>query len=765
MQKKLFRLAVWLCAGIFAVTVARAQNNLSVYADALVNGFQDWGWATHSFANTSPVHTGANSVSITIATTGYDGLQICRAAGTDLDSSPYTNVSFWINGGASGGQQLQVFGLLHVGGTQNIWQLSTPLANLQTNTWQQITIPLSTLGVANKTNFTGIVIQSRIGAIQPTFYLDDIQLNANPPPALVHLGVNATNTLRAADARWFGLNTAIWDSNFDTTFTANALAELGTSVLRGPGGSTSDEYHWVKNSSLANTWQWATSFAKYVHIATNAGSQAIITVNYGTGTSNEAAAWVAYANSTNGAALALGTDLYGTNWFTTGYWSALRAAAPLGSDDGKNFLRLSRTAPLGFKYWEVGNENYGTWETDTNNFPHDPFTYAVRAAGYITQMKQVDPTIKIGIPVVTGEDANANGYSAHPALNPRTSVSHNGWTPVVLATMKALGVTPDFIVHHVYPQFQNDSDAALLQASVNWATDAANLRQMITDYVGTSGTNIEILCTENNADAGTQGRQSTSIVNGLYLADSLAQLMKTEINAFIWWDLRNGQDAQGAGGDFNSSLYGWRTYGDLGIIGNANTRYPTFYGFKLMQFFARPGDTILNSTSDYNLLSSYASRKANGALALLVINKNLATNLTAQIALTNFSPSAIATVRSFGITQDEATRTNSIIPGAQDIATNSFTTASTNFTTSFPPYSLTLFTFSPAAPKVQTPAAPAEKFIFQLQGQTGVPYQIQTSTNLFAWASNSTVTLTNTTWTLTNNTAPGAKFWRAVWLP
>ncbi len=755
MQKKFLRLALWLCVVFFAFASVRAQNNLAIYSDGLVNGFDDWSWAAHNIANAAPVHAGTYSISVT--GNYWEGISFHHA---DINTSPYTNFTFWVNGG-SGGQRLRVYAELSGVGQVN-YDIPTVLA---TNTWQQVIIPLPTLGVANKTNLSRINIQlAQIsGSTSNAYYLDDIQLTANPPPSLVHLGVNATNTIRAADARWFGLNTAIWDNNFDTTFTSSALAELGTSILRGPGGSTSDEYHWVKNTTLANTWTWATSFAKYVHIATNVGSQAIITVNYGTGTSNEAAAWVAYANATNAATLTLGSDLYGTNWFTAGYWTSLRAAAPLGSDDGKNFLRLSRTAPLGFKYWEVGNENYGTWETDTNANPHDPYTYAVRAVGYITQMKAVDPTIKIGVPVVTGEDNNANGYSAHPALNPRTSVSHNGWTPVVLATMKSLGVTPDFIVHHVYPQYQSDSDATLLQTSANWAMDAASLRQQITDYVGAAGTNIEILCTENNADAGNQGRQSTSIVNGLYLADSLAQLMKTEINAFIWWDLRNGSDTLG---DFNASLYGWRSNGDLGIIGDANTRYPTFYGFKLMQYFARPGDTVLNASSDYNLLSSYASRKANGALTLLVINKNLATNLTAQIILTNFSPSATATVRSFGITQDEATRTNSLVPGAQDIATNSLATASTNFTTAFPPYSITLLTFAPAAPKVATPSAPAGKFIFQLQGQTGVPYQIQTSTNLSAWVSNSTVMLTNTTtWTLTNSTAPGAKFWRAVWLP
>jgi hypothetical protein len=717
MHKTFFRLPLWLLAGVFVLASARAQSNLAIYSDSLVNGFQDWGWATHNYANTSPVHSGADSVSVTIATASYEGLQICRAAGTDLDSTPYTSLTFWINGGASGGQQLNVYGLLHVGGSQNVGQLSTNLANLQTNVWQQITIPLSSLGVANKTSFTGFVIQSRIGAIQPTYYVDDIELNANPPPALVHVSVNASQTLRVADARWFGLNTAVWDSYFDTTYTSNALAEIGTRILRFPGGSLSDEYHWATGTTGTNTWTWSTTLNNFVHIATNAGVQAMITVNYGTGTPQEAAAWVRHANVTN---------------------------------------------HFNFKNWEVGNENYGTWETDTNVYPHDPYTYAVRTAQFITQMKAADATIKIGVPVVTGEDANANGYSSHPAFNARTSTSHNGWTPVVLATLKSLGVTPDFLIYHVYPQYQTDNDQTLLQASANWAPDAADLRQQITDYFGAAGTNIEILCTENNNDSGPEGKQSTSIVNGLYLADSLAQLMKTEFNGFFWWDLRNGADTTG---DFSSSLYGWRSNGDFGIIGGSNTRYPVFYSFKLMQYFTRPGDTVLNSTSDYSLLSSYASRKANGALALLVISKISYTNLNAQITVTNFFPWSAATVRSFGIAQDEATRTNSILPGAQDIATNSFATASTNFTTTFPPYSLTLFTFAPAAPRLQTIAATGGKFIFQLQGQSGVPYQIQTSTNLFIWSSNSTVTISNTAWNVTNTISSGAKFWRAVWLP
>ena len=41
----------------------------------------------------------------------------------------------------------------------------------------------------------------------------------------------------------------------------------------------------------------------------------------------------------------------------------------------------------GFQYFEVGNENYGSWETDSNNRPHDPVTYATRFVQYITYVR------------------------------------------------------------------------------------------------------------------------------------------------------------------------------------------------------------------------------------------------------------------------------------------------------------------------------------------------------------------------------------------
>src|SRR5204863_5315351 len=128
-------------------------------------------------------------------------------------------------------------------------------------------------------------------------------------------------------------------------------------ALRFPGGSLSDEYHWSSGTSSTNQWKWATSFSNFAHIATNLGAEAFITVNYGTGTPAEAAGWVRHANVTN---------------------------------------------HFGFKYWEIGNECYGTWETDTNVNSHDAYTYALRASNYFIQMRAADPTIKIGVVAVPG---------------------------------------------------------------------------------------------------------------------------------------------------------------------------------------------------------------------------------------------------------------------------------------------------------------------------------------------------------------------------
>ncbi|HEY2107443.1 MAG TPA: hypothetical protein VGH29_16715, partial [Candidatus Binataceae bacterium] len=421
-------MALVLCAGAITGT-AWAQSDQGIYTNTLLNGWQNWSWAAVNLTNRSPVQSGTASIAVSAGP--WQALYLAHAG---FDSSMYGNLVFWINGGPSGGQLLQV--QAELGGAP---QTVVALPALAANTWQQVTIPLASLGVQDQSDLDGFWIQDRSGRAQPLFYVDTISLTMEPPPSTVNVTIDAARALRTVDPRHFALNAAVWDDLFDTATTKNLLTAMGNQALRFPGGSLSDDYHWATNTTDSNTWKWATSFSQFADVATTVGAQVFITANYGSGTPAEASAWVKSSNVTN---------------------------------------------HHGFRYWEVGNEVYGFWETDNNSRPHDPYTYAQRFAQYYSQMKAVDPTIKVGAVAIPGEDGYAN-YTDHPARNPRTGVSHNGWTPVMLATLKSLGVKPDFLIHHRYVQAPGaESDQGLLLSSGSWASDAADLRQQLNDYLG-----------------------------------------------------------------------------------------------------------------------------------------------------------------------------------------------------------------------------------------------------------------------------------------
>jgi hypothetical protein len=68
-----------------------------------------------------------------------------------------------------------------------------------------------------------------------------------------------------------------------------------------------------------------------------------------------------------------------------------------------------------------------------------------------------------------------------------------------------------------------------------------------------------------------------------------------------------------------------------------------------------------------------------------------------------------------------------------------------------------------AAPRLQVVPAAASQFVFQVSGVPGVPYLIQSSTNLRTWLSVSTNTLPGGILYVTNSLGLAQQFWRAVW--
>jgi alpha-L-arabinofuranosidase len=413
-------------AALFALAAGAASaQDLVIYDEALRFGWQSWSWAAVNSGSTAYAHGGNRSIEVRMRA-GWQALALHHAP---LPTSPYAALSFWIHGGGTAGRTLRLVAQVD-GVARPAVQLAAYLDGgvIAATAWKRVTVPLADLGVAGTLALTDIWLQEAAGAPQPAFYLDDVALDAAPVPDVVRVAVDAARVVRTVDERVFGLNATIWDPDLATAETAALLAAAGTRALRFPGGSLSNEYHWKTNTTLDHTWTWATGFDGFAGLVNALGAQVFISVNYGSGTPEEAAEWVRYANLEQG---------------------------------------------LGIGYWEIGNENYGAWETDNQAMPHDPYTYAVRAREYIGAMKAVDPTVRVGVVVLAGEDSYANNTS-HPATNPRTGAVHNGWTPVLLSTLRALGVTPDFVIHHRYEQGPGDeTDALLLQSAATWPRERA----------------------------------------------------------------------------------------------------------------------------------------------------------------------------------------------------------------------------------------------------------------------------------------------------
>jgi len=120
-------------------------------------------------------------------------------------------------------------------------------------------------------------------------------LSLNLPAAAlaqtVNVSVDFNHSIRTVDERVFGVNAVIWDGQTANPQTINLLSAAGVRAIRIPGGSASDEYHWRTNTrDLVTTWTWSAGFDAFSTLIAGLNAQAYVTVNYGTGTPEEAAA-------------------------------------------------------------------------------------------------------------------------------------------------------------------------------------------------------------------------------------------------------------------------------------------------------------------------------------------------------------------------------------------------------------------------------------------------------------------------------------------
>ena len=67
----------------------------------------------------------------------------------------------------------------------------------------------------------------------------------------------------------------------------------------------------------------------------------------------------------------------------------------------------------------------------------------------------------------------------------------------------------------------SNSDPSRPGQPVRLGRRAADYQKLLTQYLGAAGSKVELLATEFNSVYSNPGKQTTSLVNGLFLADSL----------------------------------------------------------------------------------------------------------------------------------------------------------------------------------------------------------------------------------------------------
>jgi hypothetical protein len=666
--------------GIIVLVLSRAPatavlsaSDLVVYDDALAAGWDNWSWdSTINFANTAPA-LGRHSIAVAF-TSAWAGLSL--HAPTPIDPQFYSAIQFWVYGGAGGTQLTFNTQSTDSGGNSTGVDLTVPAG-----VWTLYTVPLSALG--NPTAIRRLNFQDRTDGIQPVFYVDDIGLVGVPANLTGTIRIDTAGPVTQASPLLLGSNIPAW---LGPAVLSNGTLHMrttaaGISLLRLPGGSWSDAYGWlscelgyaVSGAGPCDGWYgWAARPTDFINLLRAQGIQGMWTVNINV-TSKEAAAAVAFFNGQVTDTTAIGVDIHGTDWYTTGHWAALRVAH-------------GNPEPIGIHYWEFGNEIYGglpghsncqswgweaTWTCDGTEYVNGVGSGSARHEGYLefrAAMRAVDPSIEFG---VSGVDDPA---------------SYANWGHKVIA---AAGGVMDFYAIHPYaynmppPNTASGHAQILALPQTHWSGIRAALNAAFALDAG--GRAIPVFVTEYNLTSSwinDNEQLMTRAVNALFIADSLGQMMQNGYAAAAQWDLANG-------GAPNGTDYGLMQ-DDAGF-----TRNPQYYAFPL---WARFGATLLpvsSSASAATELSVYAGRVSPLSVTVMAVNKT-DKPFTATITLNGISALAggSADVLAASSLSSQSVSFNGVAnPNADlsDAPSQPFATGAGHiFTFAFAPYSVTL---------------------------------------------------------------------------
>lgn len=442
------------------------------------------------------------------------------------------------------------------------------------------------------------------------FFLDDWQekqaeipawtdLEKPTTPPTVTITVDAAVEVNKVPHYIYGNNAVTWDNGLPKNPTAMTdLKNLNPNVLRWPGGSLSDNYFWnvpvgQRPSDIPttispwygqNTDSWQMSTDEYYQLREKTNSQGIIVVNYG------------YAR-------------YGTGP-TPVATAAHMAAEWVRYDNGRT------------KFWEIGNENFGSWESgyeinQSLNQDGQPRLISGQLYGqhcrvFIDSMRaaaaEVGADIKIGVVAYDAETSHAQ--------------ISTDWNE---GMMPEVGDVADFISVHSYftPYDQNSTVSTILNSH---GVPEEIYNTIVSDMAEAGKPMIPVAMTEWNIFA-VGSMQQVSYINGMLAALVLGEFIQNDYGLGTRWDLVNGWSDGNDHGMFSSG-------GEPGVD-PYNPRAAFFYMYYFQKYF---GDRMVESTvTGNNSVIAYGSTFTSGEASIVLINKSTAAE-TALVEIANFDP-------------------------------------------------------------------------------------------------------------------------------
>lgn len=411
------------------------------------------------------------------------------------------------------------------------------------------------------------------------------------------LTINVNKVITKVPTSVFGNNSNLWMGQIVTqTPLVSYITDLAPNIIRAPAGSVSDVYFWNGTSAVpapsdapanlldgsgassaasywygGNTATWTLALSNYYSLLSQTNSKGIITVNYG---------YARYGTSANPVAAA-----------------AHLAADWVRYDNGRT------------KFWEIGNETYGSWEAGfmidtTKNKDGQPaivtgalygkhvkvFADSMRAAAL-----QTGATIYIG----------ATLYQQAPASWENNTAQT--WNQGVLAQA---GNTPDFyIVHNYYTAYNTNSTVSDILGTSASVTNA--MMSYVQSQVAAAGLNPKpIALTEWNIQA-TGSKQNVSYIAGVHAAKTLGAIIKNKFGEASRWDFANGWSNGDDQGMFNS--------GDEPGAPLWNPRPAFYYMYYFQKFLGdrMVWDTLHAINGD---LATYSSTFTSGQAGTIIVN-------------------------------------------------------------------------------------------------------------------------------------------------